>query len=376
MKCRVRDDIHISGDISDVIKSPLMLNERQEAEGILRLFDDLSIEKVPAFPVSSKPGRPRFRTPLFVRWDLTYKCNLQCRHCYSDCSGASPQDGLPTSDVIRILDILDEGKPHMVQILGGEPFVRPDINEIILHALSKSFIFAVNTNGTLLTRERIELYAGSGMKIIQVSLHGLRDEHEALTTVKGSFDKAVRNIEILLEKGIFVSVSCLVSDINADFIFEFIDFLTKLGVTYIQFLTPLQEGRAPTHGINLSPQNNEELCKKLVALKNERQDLKLDLPGFDVDLIDGFINSEKFTGCEFMYGCGGGVSSIRINPTGAACICVGSVGKPLGSVLKEPLEDIMERLNEWRRHNIPQMCRTCDSYLEDCQGACYLRCPS
>lgn len=376
MKCQLNDSVKGSQINIPTKTSGKAIYERAEPEGTLFLMDDFSIIKAPTDdPIYIKKNRhiQRFKTPISVRWDITYQCNLKCRHCYSSCSREGINT-LTTEDAKRLLNIFEEAKVQFVQILGGEPMVRKDIYELVEYALTKKFIFSLNSNGYLLNQDVVRRLSNAGLKYIQISLHGFEKEHEYLTTRNGSFKKAVNAIFLLINSGVNVSVSCLVSDINAKNIIAFLDYLIKTGVKSIQLLTPLEEGRAKTQKITLSKKDSNILKNKLIEFKDNNQYINIDLPGFDIDLIDGLVNEYKNDPrYEFMFGCSGGVSSIRVNPKGNACVCVGNAGEPVGDLLKESMADVMKKMYCWRLKNIPSMCVGCRHYLGDCQGGCYLR---
>lgn len=376
MKCRLNDSAKGSQVNIPAKTSGKAIYKRSEPEGTLFLMDDFSIIKVPTDKstyVKKNRHIQRFKTPISVRWDITYQCNLECRHCYSSCSG-SGLNILATKDAKRLLNIFEKAKVQFVQILGGEPMIRRDIYELVKYALTKKYIFSLNSNGCLLNKDAVRRLSDAGLKYIQISLHGFEKEHEYLTTRKESFKKAVNAISLLINSGISVSVSCLVSDINAKNIIDFLNYLIKIGVKSIQLLTPLKEGRAKTQKIKLSKKDSNTLKNKLIEFKNNNQHINIDLPGFDIDLIDGLVNEYKNDpSYEFMFGCSGGVSSIRVNPEGKACVCVGNASEPVGDLLKESMTDVMKKMYHWRLKNIPSMCVGCEHYLGDCQGGCYLR---
>ena len=81
-----------------------------------------------------------FARPYVVSWNLTYRCNLACEHCYLD-AGGTPQVGtenfadrseLGTEECFKVIDEIAAFAPECVTILtGGEPLLRRDILEIV-----------------------------------------------------------------------------------------------------------------------------------------------------------------------------------------------------------------------------------------------------
>ena len=89
------------------------------------------------------PDTTPFSRPYVVSWNLTYRCNLACEHCYLD-AGGTPQVGtdnfadrseLGTEECFRVIDEIAAFAPECVTILtGGEPLLRRDILEIVRRA--------------------------------------------------------------------------------------------------------------------------------------------------------------------------------------------------------------------------------------------------
>lgn len=336
------------------------------------MLDDFSINKIPTKQQNKKTWS-RFTSPIAVRWDLTYLCNFQCIHCYSSC-GYDKNKQLSLDNIKKIIDILDKEKVQFVQILWGEPMVYPKILEVIAYALTKKFIFCINSNGYLLNDTIIHQLSKMWLQHIQISLNGLGQEHDQVTMVKESFEKVSKNVEKLIASWMNVSISCVVSEINKGSIFKFLEYIIGLWVKNIQLLTPLDEGRAKQNKFYLQAKDYKKLKKNLIEFKNKNTTINLDLPWFDIDVIDGLVNTyQNDQHYEFMFWCMWWVSWMRIDPLWNACICVWWVGKPIANLLKEPIKDIMEKLHEWRVKNVCKMCEWCPSYLEDCQWACYLR---
>ncbi len=63
--------------------------------------------------------------PFLVVWDFTHKCNLRCKHCYSN-SGAASQDELSTKEALRVVDQLADFGVTALAFSGGEPLARND----------------------------------------------------------------------------------------------------------------------------------------------------------------------------------------------------------------------------------------------------------
>ena len=84
-----------------------------------------------------------FARPYVVSWNLTYRCNLACEHCYLDAGGTplvgtenfADRSELGTEECFRVIDEIAAFAPECLTILtGGEPLLRRDILEIVRRA--------------------------------------------------------------------------------------------------------------------------------------------------------------------------------------------------------------------------------------------------
>jgi MoaA/NifB/PqqE/SkfB family radical SAM enzyme len=72
--------------------------------------------------------------PHLVSYAVTRKCNLKCKHCYSDASDRPARDELSTSETKMLLDSLADWGIHLLIFDGGEPLCREDFFEIAKYA--------------------------------------------------------------------------------------------------------------------------------------------------------------------------------------------------------------------------------------------------
>ena len=102
-------------------------------------------------------GAVTFEHPYVISWNLTYRCNLACEHCYLD-AGARPEvrdesfadrSELPTEACLRVIDEIASFAPDALLILtGGEPLLRRDIIDIIRYGAGKN-LWKSNTKTNL-----------------------------------------------------------------------------------------------------------------------------------------------------------------------------------------------------------------------------------
>lgn len=114
-----------------------------------------------------------------VLLELTNRCNLRCPVCFASAGEQTPHD-LSVEEIGKQYDLLMEhGGPFNIQLSGGEPTLREDLDKIIALGKEKGFtFFQLNTNGIRLARE--DGYAAhlakAGVSVVFLQFDGLDDE--------------------------------------------------------------------------------------------------------------------------------------------------------------------------------------------------------
>ncbi len=132
-------------------------------------------------------------------WECTWRCNLACRHCGSDCKSSSLIPDMPAEDFIKVVDsIIPHVNPHILNIVitGGEPLVRTDLEKVGRMLYDRELPWGIVTNGLYLTPERFQSLRRSGLHNITISLDGLEETHNWMRCNPHSFKKALARREI------------------------------------------------------------------------------------------------------------------------------------------------------------------------------------
>jgi len=142
------------------------------------------------------------RLPLDGKFDVTYRCNNTCRHCWLwlPPDASQGREELSSDEIRRIVDEARRMGCQAWAISGGEPLLRPDFAEIFSYITHKSLHYSLNTNGTLITPEIARLLTRKGRKM--VALYGATAEvHDDVTRNPGSFEATMRGFAYLKEAG-------------------------------------------------------------------------------------------------------------------------------------------------------------------------------
>ena len=250
------------------------------------------------------------RIPFKASFELTYRCNLRCRHCYIPRRQKSEE--LSYSEVCSALDQLADLGCFHLNLTGGELFTRSDILKIFTYAKRKGFYTIVLTNATLITPRIADQLKSLGINRVDVSLYGMTPEsYEAVTQVPGSFDHCLHAIESLHQIDMPICLKMTVTNLNIDEFSEVKQFAKDLGVRFQwgYLIHPRIDGSKEPLRYRISPEAAIDLelrCQPRL-FENEKNPKKKKEP------------SVKKNG--FFY-CDAGKNSLAISPYGEMNLCL------------------------------------------------------
>jgi len=137
------------------------------------------------------------RVPLRVMFELTYRCNFYCRHCYLPKSWRGKKD-LPAAGVLEIIRQLKSSGCFYLGFTGGEIFTRPDIYKIIEFSRKQGMQVILYTNGSLIDEPAAQRIANIGVNKVDITLPAMSEEaFEEVSAVPGSHKAVFAAIEYL-----------------------------------------------------------------------------------------------------------------------------------------------------------------------------------
>lgn len=158
--------------------------------------------------------------PVSGTFELTARCNLNCRMCYIHMSEEEAQQygrELTADEWIALgRDAVDAGMIYLL-LTGGEPFLRPDFEEIYTALVQMGVMISINTNGTLVTPALVQCFKRHRPEQINVTLYGTSDaSYGCLCGNPGAFSRAVHGIRMLHEAGLSVNLNTTITHLNLD----------------------------------------------------------------------------------------------------------------------------------------------------------------
>lgn len=259
------------------------------------------------------------RAPTQVSIEVTRRCPLACQHCYNNLpmgdQNARSRE-MTTDEHFRMLDELVELGCFWLLYTGGEIFARKDFLEIYTYAKKKGFLITLFTNGTLITEKIADYLAEWPPFSIEITLYGrTRETYEALTAVPGSYDRCLRGITLLKERGLPLKLKSVATSINKHEISAMRRFAEEdLGVEFKcdGEINPRIDCSQSPLAVRLTPE--EVVALDMAAPQGVSEYRRL--------AQHDLQNPPSLKQIDTMYFCGGGMNSFAINAYGEMGICV------------------------------------------------------
>ncbi|NVO26730.1 radical SAM protein [Donghicola sp. C2-DW-16] len=158
---------------------------------------------------------------------INSQCNLRCKHCYIGDDLLRQNIFL---DVKSVFNIISETAPlSRLTILGGEPMLHKNIEEILLKAANAD-IRKVRVTTNLTKYDWLSKFPKSERIELAVSLDGHNHFLHEFIRGNDTFNATVQNIKNALSKGIDVEVSHTINALNIHEFEDMLDFLSSIGV--------------------------------------------------------------------------------------------------------------------------------------------------
>ena len=146
--------------------------------------------------------------PFLMVWDFTHKCNLNCKHCYSNSGAVQRRRTDNQSKPLAVVDQLADAGVTALAFHGGEPLARKDFFEVARHAADRGLYVSLASNGTLLTKENVQKIKQAKVNYIDISIDGASAKtHDEFRGVPGTFDKALAGLKNCVEADLCVCIA-------------------------------------------------------------------------------------------------------------------------------------------------------------------------
>lgn len=220
---------------------------------------------------ADKPAVRLMRAPRSVDIAITARCNARCLYCYHFDTPGMAYDDLPTAEWLTFFEELGRLGVMDVILAGGEPFLRPDFEELLAGVVAARMRFSVLSNGALLTDEMAAYIAATGRcNGVQISVDGPAAAVHDAARGAGSFEGAVRALGILRRHGVPRQVRVTVHHFNVDHLEATAELLLdELGLPSFGTNAAGYLGSCKVHadGLQLTVEERERAMRSLVAIE-------------------------------------------------------------------------------------------------------------
>ena len=214
----------------------------------------------------------KYSNPTGVQLEITYKCNLNCKHCYNESGEPSKlkfQDEMSEEKWLNIAQELVDSEIFAVIISGGEPFLNiPFLMKLVDIFDNADVRMGIISNGWFLDEKVVSSLVKFQKNInwIQISLDGANSQvHDKIRGVKGSFERAVKAIINLRKFGFYTKMATAVMHENMHQLEEFFELALFLGVNAIHLGIVFDIGTA--RNINIDNKLKEDIIQNITEKK-------------------------------------------------------------------------------------------------------------
>jgi radical SAM protein with 4Fe4S-binding SPASM domain len=257
------------------------------------------------------------RVPVEVSIEVTHRCPLECQHCYNNLPMGDQnarQREMTFDEHVCLLDQLTEAGCLWLLYTGGEIFARKDFLDIYTEAKKRGFLITLFTNGTLISPRIADYLVQYPPLAIEITLYGAtRETYEELTRIPGSFDRCMRGIRLLRERGLPLKLKTVPTTVNFHQVYEMKRFAEQeIGVEFKfdPLVNPRTDCSQSPLAVRLSPEQAVTLdfhdpVRRAEFARLAQREQAANYP----------VSKKRYT-------CGAGQNGCAIDPNGRMTMCV------------------------------------------------------
>jgi pyrroloquinoline quinone biosynthesis protein E len=305
--------------------------------------------------------------PYTLVAELTYRCPLRCVYCSNPLDYARHHDELDTATWLRVFGEAEELGVVQLNLTGGEPLVRDDLEALVEGARRLDLYTNLITSGIPLTRERLARFRELGLDNVQISIQDVTAAASDRIAGTRSFDRKLAVAAWVKELGFPLTFNTVLHRDNLDRVAEVIALAERLGADRLELANTQYLGWALANRHALLPTREQLERARAVAAEARRR-----LRG-RMEVL--FVTPDYYT--DFPKACvdGWGRRFIVLSPDGLALPCHAAhtlPGLSFDNVRDRPLGDIWHDspgFNAFRGEAwMPEPCRSCERRTVDFGG--------
>jgi PqqA peptide cyclase len=305
--------------------------------------------------------------PYTLIAELTYRCPLRCPYCSNPPGYAGHGNEIDTDTWFRVFQEAEALGVVQLNLTGGEPLVRGDLERLIERASQLDLYTNLITSGIPLTFERLSRFAALGLNGVQVSVQSSRATESDRIAGAPSFQRKLEVMQWVTSLKLPLTLNVVLHRDNIGEIEELIALAERVSADRIELANAQYLGWALKNRAALLPTRDQiEIARASAAAARERL-------GGTMDVL--FVTPDYYSMYPKTCMDGWGQRFIVVNPEGLALPCHLAHTLPglrFDNVTKRGLADIWHHSEGFNRFRgvgwLPDACRSCDRHTKDFGG--------
>ena len=305
--------------------------------------------------------------PYTLIAELTYRCPLRCPYCSNPLDAAHHGDEIDTSTWLRVFEEAEALGVVQVNLTGGEPLLRDDLELLIEKAHTLELYTNLITSGIPLTFERLSTFLALGLDSVQLSIQSTRPAESDRIAGAASFHRKLEAMEWVTALGLPLTMNVVLHRDNIADTSDLIGLAERMSADRLELANAQYLGWALQNRAALLPTREQiEHARTIAAQARERLQGTMEV----VFVLPDYYSVHPKTCMD-----GWGRRFIVVNPEGLALPCHLAQTLPglrFDNVRQRRLHDIWHHSTGFNRFRgdewLPEPCRSCERRAIDFGG--------
>jgi PqqA peptide cyclase len=307
--------------------------------------------------------------PYTLVAELTYRCPLSCAYCSNPLQLSRHDDELPTGDWARVFAEAAALGVLQVNLTGGEPLVRGDLEALVAAARKSDLYTNLITSGIPADAERLARLAAAGLDSLQLSVQDTDPHGAAWIAGRDDMEAKMKTAAATRAAGLPLTLNVVLHRGNIGHAAEFVALAERLGAARLELANTQYLGWALANREALLPSRDAVDAARAVAVAaRDRLRGKMEIL---------FVRPDYYADRPRACMDGWARRYLVVTPDGIALPChqaleIAALASGWESVRARSLGDIWSdgpgfrafRGEDW----MPAPCRTCDERAVDFGG--------
>lgn len=283
--------------------------------------------------------------PLFIAWQITSGCNLECLHCCEE-SGHFLPDEMQGDEVKNFVQQIIDLKIPYVAISGGEPLLHPNFFEVCERLRADNISLKVETNGLFIDQTTAKRFADLGLRSVQISVDGANPATH-LKMRGGDWQTTIDACRYLVAERVNTEIVFVPTKFNCHEVGQVIDLAASLGIYGVYTGKIMRIGRAARNWEKLNPTDEEyQEFFKILEQKTSEYKGQMKIYYYPYDVIE-----------ELRYRLESPSASLLVLPNGKVKL-IGPLPFVCGDLRRHTLAEIWENYKRaWKDPSVIQFAQ-------------------